>query len=483
MAFLRKPLSEGSVGLIYSIIQKCIRRGLEEECLYYSMMLYNEATKNSLRKRLVYVTNEDICNLKLAEEIMNCPDEDLFKYVIICCRMKKTHDTAWLSRLALHYSMNNLSTNDEELKLAMKLTEYVKGKDYKSIRDYLGHYKKLYAYSGKNNLVWSSHILYHLRPEMNQRFNINDIDLVTIIPKKFNEIPFWVKDKHVPGGTKGYQFFFDHSIVINVGLYNEDKYAEETKKVYLDDEKKLGNGKTKILYEKWVNDEKTFNNFKDVVQVQLLTRRNNPKVYFATSIIDEKKYVLKGPMKMVMRKQVMKTENLKKVLGLNHLNVEFINLFNQNWMKSDCLLDYDKNCKEIKSSKLEGEVYIYSGINSNVSFDDINESNFMKLFEQYLFRLVTGANDHCARNFIINKINNEIYSVDDHSVEDTIINEYTFNNLKMKKSVKTKWNEYIIMFKQDILNILNGWLVKDSKCTKDTTIKSLIEEINNFKIN
>ena len=56
MAFLRKPLSEGSVGMIYSIIQKCIRRGLEEECLYYSMMLYNEATKNSLRKRLVYVT-------------------------------------------------------------------------------------------------------------------------------------------------------------------------------------------------------------------------------------------------------------------------------------------------------------------------------------------------------------------------------------------------------------------------------------------
>ena len=50
----------------------------------------------------------------------------------------------------------------------------------------------------------------------------------------------------------------------------------------------------------------------------------------------------------------------------------------------------------------------------------------------------------------------------------------------MKKSVKTKWNQYIIIYKVDILNILNGWLEK-SKSIK--TIKSLIEEINNFKIN
>ena len=74
---------------------------MEEECLYYSNILYKEGTPNSLRKRLVYVTNEDICNLKLAKEIMECKDEDLFKYIVICCRMKKTHDSAWLSRLAL----------------------------------------------------------------------------------------------------------------------------------------------------------------------------------------------------------------------------------------------------------------------------------------------------------------------------------------------------------------------------------------------
>ena len=165
MAFLRKQTSEGSIAVLYSLIQKCIRRGLEEECLYYSEILFNEGTPNSLRKRLVYVTNEDIGHIKLSNEIMECKNEDLFKYLIICCRLKKTHDPAWLSRLALHYSMNNLKSNDEELSEAMKLTEYVRKEYYKNIREYIGkEYSKLYTFSGKNNLVWASYILFNRRP-------------------------------------------------------------------------------------------------------------------------------------------------------------------------------------------------------------------------------------------------------------------------------------------------------------------------------
>ena len=44
---------------------------------------------NSLRKRLVYVTNEDIGHINLSNEIVDCSDEDLYKYVVICCRLKK----------------------------------------------------------------------------------------------------------------------------------------------------------------------------------------------------------------------------------------------------------------------------------------------------------------------------------------------------------------------------------------------------------
>ena len=46
MAFLGKSTSEGNVGLLYSILQKCIRRGLENKALYYANIIYNEASIN-----------------------------------------------------------------------------------------------------------------------------------------------------------------------------------------------------------------------------------------------------------------------------------------------------------------------------------------------------------------------------------------------------------------------------------------------------
>ena len=53
----------------------------------------------------------------------------------------------------------------------------------------------MYNYSSKNNLVWSSLIMWKRRPELKQEYSIDDIILPE--PKKFTEIPFWVKDKHV----------------------------------------------------------------------------------------------------------------------------------------------------------------------------------------------------------------------------------------------------------------------------------------------
>jgi hypothetical protein len=146
-------------------------------------------------------------------------------------------------------------------------------------------------------------------------------------------------------------------------------------------------------------------------------------------------------------------------------------------MKSDSLNDYKVNLREIKTSKLEGEVYIYSGETNNFNFDNINENNFIKLFEQYLLRLVAGANDHCARNFIIK--DNIIYSIDDHSV----IDSFDFNNIKMKKTIKEKWNNYIIIYKKEIIEILDQWNIK-TKDYKKTNLKInlLIDIINKFEI-
>ena len=61
---------------------------------------------------------------------------------------------------------------------------------------------------------------------------------------------------------------------------------EECKKVYLDDEKNLGNGKTKILYNMWKNNEDIHEiripGYNNIVQTQLITSRGKPKTYYAT---------------------------------------------------------------------------------------------------------------------------------------------------------------------------------------------------------
>ena len=176
-----------------------------------------------------------------------------------------------------------------------------------------------------------------------------------------------------------------------------------------------------------------------------------------------------------MRKQIMRTETLKKRLKMNHLNVEFINLFNQNWMKSDSLLDYDPSLKTLKSSKLEENVYIYSGENCNVEFEMIDES-FIEIFEQYLLKLLVGANDICARNFIHK--DGKVYSIDDHSLKLDI----DFNNLKMKKSLKDIWNIKIIENKEKLIIILTEWfLILEGNILLTNRICILIDQINKFE--
>ena len=54
--------------------------------------------------------------------------------------------------------------------------------------------------------------------------------------------------------------------------------------------------------------------------------------------------------------------------------------------------------------------------------------NRMKIFKNYLFRLVIGANDHSSRNFITD--GNNIYSIDDHCLD------IDFKDLNLKMRLK-----------------------------------------------
>ena len=72
----------------------------------------------------------------------------------------------------------------------------------------------------------------------------------------------------------------------------------------------------------------------------------------------------------------------------------------------------------------------------------------------YMFRLVIGANDHCARNFITD--GSKVFSIDDHCLDQDFDH---INNIKMKKDNRIRWDSYIIKYKEEILQYLNGWSI------------------------
>ena len=155
MSFLKKNTSEKgiSLGICYSIFQKCVRRCMVEESLFYGKLIFNDGTPNSLRKRLIMSCLEDMANLNLALEIMKAEDNLLFDYIKILCQNKKTHISSWYQRVCLDYAIYNSKTSNEEIKKGIEMQIYEKNKNYKEIRKFLGkELGKLYTFTGKQRL-------------------------------------------------------------------------------------------------------------------------------------------------------------------------------------------------------------------------------------------------------------------------------------------------------------------------------------------
>ena len=330
--FLSRPTKDKgiSIGICYSVLQKCIRRCMTEEALYYGKLIFNDGTPNSLRKRLIQSCLEDMSNLELSIEILNAPDNKLFDYVQIASNNKKTHISSWYQRVCLDHAIYKTKNLDQEIKDGAKMHFLEKDKNYKEIRKILGkEYNKLYSFMNKERLVWAVKILWQNRKEL--RYEIDRTVNKKIKARKFEKLPNWVLDKHVPNGTPGYKFFFDNGCVMNNRIYQlEEPYEIESKNIYFDEEKDFfGKSRTKTTLDRWKNNIyfKDYipsvlleNGFRNIVQIQLLTRRNNPKVYFCTNFKDNKKYVLKGPLTELDKERIELTEEIKKIIKFPHLN-------------------------------------------------------------------------------------------------------------------------------------------------------------------
>ena len=502
MAFLRRETSDKgiSIGICYSIFQKCIRRCKTPEALYYGQLIFNDGTPNSLRKRLVMSCLEDMANLELALEIMDSKDEKLFDYIRIISQNKKTHISSWYQRVCLDYAIYNTETEIDEINLGINMQKLERDKNYKEIRKLLGkECNKLYSFTGKERLVWAVKILTEYRPELIYKINRN-IDK-TIQPKKFTKIPDWVMDKHVPGGTPGYQFFFDHSCIMNNRIYQDkEPYEIECKNIYLNEEiDNTNNSRTKHTIDRWRDNEYNKDyipsillkcGYRNIIQIQLLTRRNHPKVYFVTNFKNGKKYVMKGPLSQHEKQQIELTEKIKEIIKFPRLNSEITELKNEIWLKSDSLVDYN-NEVIYKDSKLESNRPIYNGANVNCKFDYFFGPNRNVTYCQKdiilatLFKSMVGAKDFASRNYLIK---DKVYSIDDHSYLPEDVDLTIIPDTSIKKIVKRDWKLYLKLEinKKPVIKKLKKWKKRLKSYNKNNgleyydNIKSRLKKIINL---
>lgn len=489
--FLKQKTKDNiSIGVCYSIFQKCIRRCLTSEALYYGNLIYSDGTPNSLRKRLVMSSLEDMGNLNLALEIMNCQDSELFDYVKIASNNKKSHISAWLQGLSLDYAIYNTKTDNEEIKQCIKMHQYEKVKNYKKIKEFLGKdISKLYTFMDKQRLVWVVKIISN-RPELNYQL---DRTLEKVNYKKFKNIPDWAMDKHVPGGTPGYKFFFEHGLVMSNRIYPDvEPYQIECMNIYLDKEKN-----TKESYQLWVNDEikKEYipaileeYGYRNIIQIQLLTRKNYPKVYFATKFSDGKKYVLKGPISETDKNALEYTEKIKKIIKYPRLNSIVLQLSEQYWLQSDSVVDYQKDTV-FKESKLESSRPIYNGNKLICCFDDFFATHRnvtcsrIDLVLATLFKNLISAKDFASRNYLHN---GSVYSIDDHTYLPEEPDIKIIPDGGIKKEVVKNWKNFLKIGsnKDEILGVLKKWkkrIKRENKKSKIDHYDILLKRIKLIK--
>jgi len=409
-----------SLAIVYSVFQKCIRRGDAPHALYYGRRIYEYGTPNAMRKRLLQCVLEDMAHWQLALDVFalgSAPSwEDCAHMVAVLCANKKTHITAYLSRLAVEPEFERpVFLPAAAWERVRELSALHIADDHKAVRAMMDATAgKMYVFMGKSRLVWMTYTLSQYLPECNYDY-LRDVPMPHEEP--FDAIPRWAMDKHVPGGTKGYAFFFEHGLVLENRLFGEleDLLKEQCLDVYMQHGGVNTAGRictvaapaTLPRLTEQKNDAlpPELDEYADVIQVQLLTRRGHPKVYFCR--LKGAPYVLKGPMGSGLRDKIMLSERMKVLLGLPQCDAEVIGTF----IRWRSLCDYDSQQYIIRESKLEGPRRIYTGPNAHC---DPETMDLMGLCRAVMFKNLVGADDWAARNFLEDSAG-VIYSIDDHA--------------------------------------------------------------------
>lgn len=246
-----------SMGVAYSCLQKALRRGEVNTCLYWACQIGYEYP-NALLKRLCQNSLEDAGSYAFALEIVNLSrDKPILKtilpYVKRLALMKKTHSCNWISRVALDLlEMNKITgfglpknDHDEMTYTARCLIAHIR-KDTDNLRKCFGKdgrdVMRVYNFTNKDVLAFNCYHMAKRRMELKQSIyplpKINGT-VQEIMALKLS-VQDYCYDKHTLKGKRlgrDYEHFLRH-LVFNNRIYPQiyEPYEKEAKWMYLNKE-------------------------------------------------------------------------------------------------------------------------------------------------------------------------------------------------------------------------------------------------------
>ena len=244
--FLRRTGYSGryAFDVIYSGIQKFMRRGMQNEALEMCKEFHD--FPNALKKRLVYCICEDCPDLDLVYKVFNTTAKtaadihQLVKFVPVICSHMKSRETFYhFYYLAAtgKYSAEPLNVKDSEEAMLSKIVYHLAhGKQDEAIAFFEKHIygiplKRIYNFSGKNRCFFFVLVAYFHRPHLREKCVLQNVPFSFNIDKDF-VMPQYVYDKHVKGGDKSYKFFLENMIMTPCEPFSET--SEKAKKIYIE---------------------------------------------------------------------------------------------------------------------------------------------------------------------------------------------------------------------------------------------------------
>jgi hypothetical protein len=506
---------------VYSCFQKYVRRGEFAEAVYWGSQIAVAAGEfkgypNALKKRLMQHALEDVGSLEFALKLLAVKTptwESLVPWMQVLCEMPKTRAAAWFNRLAVEYLGNPAEAPTTELKRgAEALLLHRDEKKEELAKLFSKDVMKLYKELNNEVLAFHADILRSSLPHP----PVPEPKAAVDVPTEWlarREVPDWAYDKHTAKGKamgRGYEHFFE-TMLVAPALFAEDMFAAEAKTLYLngkeqrvrhilaasgvskaaekaaakeatkaakDDEKaakKAEKAPKKAKEVKEAEDTKepvyvaltapppSYTNF---LQIQPITGRTKARAWFAT--IDGKQVVVKGPVNATEAAAVMKTETLKKTLGLPHANTRIEESDGKKYIVADNLVgDYLAFPTKKVTTKLELNATVVDVERISLSTWDnamlANDAQTLNLLVALAFRKVAGANDTCNRNFVV--IGETVYSVDDAAVEKETAHMWSKGLVKPKATYEAALTKHWDAVKET-LESWKGKVAADSYAAK-----------------